>query len=1305
MKNKWFDRKDALILLLVFAAALIPRLLFSLQMIPFLLNNDELATISSFTLIYPAQWSEVLTNLTNYYGGGFTILFTPLFYWMDDPVEIYHTMLSIYCVVQALITVPAYCVIRKHFLTGQRWLAGFLSLAASYMVTRRSDNITNETALYLLTWIIFAILMELIDSIDQTKKKRILSLVLALLYAYALSIHERSLAFLGMFAVLFLFYLLVYRRCIVSIPFFGVPFAGGYILARLFKKAILAANYSAVLKNVANTSVGGNFSNLKLLTNSGNWKAFGFSMIGSFTTASLVTCALLVAGTFIFLKYLGRGLFRSRMMREAEDEGSIERKFLAGFVFFYCGIFAIIFMQAAGWLPSLEAALELGWGTTNYSLKIITYIRYYGICLGPVVVLTVLYLYKRQGKTRLLSILTILGSVFLSAFWLRFIYRYVMFSDSGREAWYPFGGDLTNNTFGHLFYIIGAVVLIAAAVLLFLVLRKKWFNALLLVLCGFFIFQYVSLSNLDLRKNNSNENLLNTYRACERLGLDEIMTDLYVNSTVATRYQFLFYDSQVHPELPDYDIDQGIVLTSSLSQFREAFDHGWKRVELQSEVPVHYLLMKGDALLSRLDEKGVSYSDQNLKESVLYPEDFIRLDAQTSSAVTDSLWFAAGTYELTVDGSAEVSILDGSGNVLCTNAPDDEEVSGGEAAEGSRSVFSTLSGKKLKAAVRLEQDVVDGETVTDEGMTEMLEEILTSIEIRQISDNYILGISDAATLAEAADAVNREKKFDKLYYCYDADSTKFDLSHLSSQVSGVSVEICDSVEAGQLTDCWLLVNTTDDWLSYCTHFDPVLINSRYVLLAAKERPDDGFVDIEKLQMTDGMPAYLHAGTYRLRFSGFDAGDEGKTLGYQVKSLSSGKILAKGLLGENGSKESSMHLSGRIENWAFMLLSNEEVIPCERIEISKPYSVSEAYYSREYGSLVSLIEATGYSGEICVFDASSDYDSDVIRKYIERDSGKASVVINSSDALDPYDPAGSGISSAADWILLPRTSENVYPLMPEYAAVQACSSTLAMVRNTPENIALLEKNGVEMLSRDGLLSTEFYDPVNSKLKSVSVPKGTYRLHISVEEDVKDQETLSVYRGTDNTVITTVKYDPGRKDTVVTVGSLEGFGRLIAGPGANAEGMVPASVTKAEKAKYKITGIERVSNDFLLNFGECALSEGVQYNAEENTLSGTGKIRLRSALFRVTRNHVYHVRAKIKGDPVSVGLYMVNTQFLNEIINARSVKNNITDLGDGITEVYMLVIPQENRKYNVLDFEAEFNGVFEVLEIRLEKEEQE
>ena len=110
LENKEFQKKEYFLL---FVLALLPRLIFvALHHYPFRTPMDEMSTFASAAFGAGYDWTPLVSNAKFYYGGGFTILLSPLLRLIDNPELLFGIVLSIYAVLQS-ISAPIACYISK----------------------------------------------------------------------------------------------------------------------------------------------------------------------------------------------------------------------------------------------------------------------------------------------------------------------------------------------------------------------------------------------------------------------------------------------------------------------------------------------------------------------------------------------------------------------------------------------------------------------------------------------------------------------------------------------------------------------------------------------------------------------------------------------------------------------------------------------------------------------------------------------------------------------------------------------------------------------------------------------------------------------------------------------------------------------------------------------------------------------------------------------------------------------------------------------------------------------------------------
>ena len=166
MKAKKYD------LLWVFLIALIPRLIcIALFSSPMRTPMDELGTLSTGAYFGGKDWTALTTFAKYYYGGGFTILFAPLFYLTNNVTVIYGTILSVCAILQSISAPISYYIMKKYLKVDKRAYLFIGSIACSFMVVTRAMEVFNEHIVIGCVWIITLFACKLIEYGNNKKKK------------------------------------------------------------------------------------------------------------------------------------------------------------------------------------------------------------------------------------------------------------------------------------------------------------------------------------------------------------------------------------------------------------------------------------------------------------------------------------------------------------------------------------------------------------------------------------------------------------------------------------------------------------------------------------------------------------------------------------------------------------------------------------------------------------------------------------------------------------------------------------------------------------------------------------------------------------------------------------------------------------------------------------------------------------------------------------------------------------------------------------------------------------------------------
>ena len=400
MEKKEFRRVDYL---LVFILALVPKLVFiCIHHDPLRTPMDEMSTLATAAFGAGYDWSPLVVSAGYYYGGGFTFLFSLLFRWIENPKILFGVILSVYAVLQS-ISAPISCYISKnHMKMKDRKLLYLLSVVSAYLVVARAQTSLNEHALIALAWIVALLLCKLVEYENSYFRKSCATIALFFVMSYGLTIHERTKMFWIVIVLVILIYYLCQKKWLVAkIPAIvagglGYYSAGKFVL--WIKKSVWLWQEGEKL-----TNAGVEFNvTTEMLSDKLFYRAVVSTLIGEIHTSFVFTCGLtavaIVCFVLIFMKYYTNAFSgkRRKIKNLVENESFYQYLFVLQLFFVLC-ICGTIFAMSLIWSSRVMNALN---GNETYGFKAYTYIRYYGIYLGPFFYSVLVYLYHKQEMVK-----------------------------------------------------------------------------------------------------------------------------------------------------------------------------------------------------------------------------------------------------------------------------------------------------------------------------------------------------------------------------------------------------------------------------------------------------------------------------------------------------------------------------------------------------------------------------------------------------------------------------------------------------------------------------------------------------------------------------------------------------------------------------------------------------------------------------------------------------------------------------------------------------------------------------------------
>ena len=364
---------------LAFAIAFLPRLFFVLQSDPVSIGGDEIFAMGPAAKLVGYDWSGVMQDY-RYYGYGYTVLLVPFFKLIHDPVLLYRMIVLLMALAQSVSAPISYHLMKKYLHVDNEKILCVSSICCSYLVAVRAVYTYPEFIYVLVMWLLAWVLLRMNACVDDKKKKIAYTVLLVLVLFYASTVHSRATAAWLAVAFGIVYYGWVYRKTLVSVPVCLVMGAGAFIVSQKGIEAVLSYVVKASSSDVANTGV--SFSLGYLMEDVKSWPAWVNIIIGQLNEAVVVTGGLAVFAVVALLILLWKGLIRAK--GEMAEVRKMSPYVVVGSVFL-AAVLVTIGGQSISWLGGVTNAMY--YGGDSDSFRAITYFRYYGAYVGPLLML------------------------------------------------------------------------------------------------------------------------------------------------------------------------------------------------------------------------------------------------------------------------------------------------------------------------------------------------------------------------------------------------------------------------------------------------------------------------------------------------------------------------------------------------------------------------------------------------------------------------------------------------------------------------------------------------------------------------------------------------------------------------------------------------------------------------------------------------------------------------------------------------------------------------------------------------------
>ena len=593
-------------LILSFLICLIPRLLFLKDVYPLNVTGDE-----TFMFMPAATWAGLdwsgNAGSYRYYGYGFVALLTPLFKYIESPVGLYRIIVGFMILFQALVGPISYHIMKKYFSMKNNLLTVAVSVACSYLVFLRAVYVYNEFIYDLFVWLIFLCLLELLQNQKNKVKKAVLTGILMVLLVYEMTIHSRAVALWIALAVTVLFYLWVYRRCILSIPVTFILGGIGYFFSQKGIDYIVNMFTNAASSSeIGNTSV--SFSISSIFTSVKAGIGWIYIVLGQINSMLLVTGGVAIIGATLGCHMLWKSLFRKK---EIVEGAYLTRNYFLVFTFGLAASAITILGQAFSWLPGVIQTIESGQATDG--MRAVTYLRYYGIYFVPVFMLGIVWCVQNKNKLRAYLIPIGLITLVLEGFWTVFIVPYI--SDFNGTSWDSNVFSLTKgweDTIRIRSYLPAiAITVIFLAVFCVLILKRKYTLSIVL-LCVLLVYSYgFNCIYHEGERGQINYSYVDkSYEIFQKLKEQVVPEELYVDNTsfpetgqsLVSQCQFMLKDEKIIAGIPWNAEKTTIFITCDPRENTHLLKNGFLCARLDKN---EYWYVKGEKVQDALKSMGI----------------------------------------------------------------------------------------------------------------------------------------------------------------------------------------------------------------------------------------------------------------------------------------------------------------------------------------------------------------------------------------------------------------------------------------------------------------------------------------------------------------------------------------------------------------------------------------------------------------------------------------------------------------------------------------------------------------------------
>lgn len=559
--------------IIIFLICFVPRCFFSLKAIPLRTLSDELSTLNGAAIIAGYDWSNVVSH-AGYYGFGMTAILGFIFRVFKNPIVIYRVFMVCFAIFQSISGLIAYYILRDIFSEKKDMSLIIIASILSYCVVTRADIAYNEHGLILISWIITFLIYKIFHCINK-RMRVVYGILLVITIAFSQMVHARAKIFLIAGLICVFIYIISHIKSpqklitpmLLAVITIGAALAVDQIV-HLYQMKIW--NQEGIRNAQVQFGTEEGFDWLRI-------KAMALIVFGQLNTFALVTAGGIVVSLVCFVHAVVDGIYNKKL-DEYLNEGYV---YIA--IFFFLCFGGTIIAQAVSWSAGVKINIMTNGQEQGMYLKALTFIRYAGPYLGPIMLYLFIYLFKNENKANRIILISIIITFIMQKYWMKYVVPYCTRTADVIEAYICFSGS---HLWTHTKWVFNSSTIVLFLVILTMVvlLKTKCYRATVVVMLLFLLYQYCyNALNIDYRlQKEESDDFLDVYEyIIDNNVLENIDAGyLYaIDGSEKTDHQFYylaqfcFYNYQIKTDISD-DLEHNfVIITDSLQSVTQQLDN------------------------------------------------------------------------------------------------------------------------------------------------------------------------------------------------------------------------------------------------------------------------------------------------------------------------------------------------------------------------------------------------------------------------------------------------------------------------------------------------------------------------------------------------------------------------------------------------------------------------------------------------------------------------------------------------------------------------------------------------------------